>query len=232
MLALEAKGKDRQILIPEATDLGNFGSREWMTSVLLSYSDHFAPIKNAAWYQEAMKAKADGKPVEFLNLDDSQMASAVNEEYSKVFSKPENAEDLKAVVEYLVAQRNRAAYDKIDEKLAARGQAILAGDKLTDGSELTQKCTDCHEKLGQKFELSNVGIGSPDLAGYGSADWLKAFLKNPGSEQFYGAKNRMPSYAGKLLENELDVLVRWMTGDYFATHVETYPSRANELPKP
>ena len=176
-----------------------------------------------------MKAKADGKAVEFLNLDDSQMASAVNEEYSKVFGKPENADDLKAVVEYLVAQRDRAAYDKIDAQLAARGKAILEGGKLKDGSELTQKCADCHDKLGQKFELSSEGNGSPDLAGYGSAEWLKAFLKNPGSEQFYGAKNRMPSYA-KLPEQELNTLVRWMTGDYFATQVETYSSRVSELP--
>ncbi len=230
MIALEEKGKDRQVLSPEATDLGNFGSREWMKSVVLSYSDHFAPIKNAAWYQEALKAKADGKPVEFLNLNDSQMASAVNEEYSKVFGKPENAGDLKAVVEYLVAQRDRAAYDKIDESLVALGKTILEGGKLKDGSELTQKCSDCHDKLGQKFELSNEGSGSPDLAGYGSAEWLKAFLKNPGSEQFYGAKNRMPSYAEKLTADEMDVLVRWMTGDYFATHVETYSSRVSELP--
>lgn len=222
--------KEATIAHAEATDLANFGSRDWMKSIVMSYSDHFAPLRNAQWYKDDLKSKADGKDVAFLNLDDSEMAKAVTDEYSKLFSKPENAEDLSAIVEFLVAQRGSAA-DKVDAKLVARGKEILDGGKLKDGSTLTQKCSDCHDKLGNEFKLEDSGTGYPDLAGYGSAAWLKAFLKNPGSEQFYGKKNRMPAYADKLTEKELDLLVRWMTGDYYETHVEGYKSRVSELPK-
>jgi len=216
---------------PEATDLADFGSRDWMKAVLLDYSKHFGPLKNAQWFKDDSKAKADGKEVEFIHPDESEMAAAVNDEYAKLLSKPENADDLSAVVEFLVAQRNRASVDKIDEKLAARGQEILNGGKLKDGSEIGNQCSNCHDKLGSKFELTDSGNGYPDLAGYGSKEWLTAFLKNPGSEQFYGKKNRMPAYGDKLRSDELELLVRWMTGDYFPTHVADYASRKRELPK-
>ncbi|MDA0282238.1 MAG: hypothetical protein O3B86_02680 [Planctomycetota bacterium] len=39
----------------------------------------------------------------------------------------------------------------------------------------------------------------------------------------------MPAYAEKMTEEELDLLVRWMTGDYFETHVEDYTSRFAEV---
>lgn len=221
--------KKEAIAHPEATDLANFGTRDWMKAIVLDYSNHFQPLRNAQWYKNDVKAKADGKDVEFINLDESEMASAVAE-YSKVLTKAENAEDLSAVVEFLVAQRGIAA-DKVDAKLVARGKEILDGGKLKDGSELSQKCSDCHDKLGNEFKLEDSGDGVPDLAGYGSAAWLKAFLKNPGSEQFYGKKNRMPAYGDKLTEKELDLLVRWMTSDYYETHVHSYDSRAKDLPK-
>ena len=32
---------------PSAADLGNFGTREWITAVLVDYKNHFAPLKNA-----------------------------------------------------------------------------------------------------------------------------------------------------------------------------------------
>ncbi len=214
----------------EATDLAGFGSRDWMKAILLDYSNHFSPLKNAQWFKDDAQAKADKKDVEFINPDESEMAAAVRDEYAKLFSKPENAEDLKAVVEFMVAQRGRSETDKIDEKLAARGKEIVDGGKLKDGSEITQ-CSNCHDKIGGKFEIATEGNGYPDLAGYGSQEWLKAFLKNPGSEQFYGKKNRMPAYGDKLRDDELELLVRWMTSDFYPTHVHEYASRKGELPK-
>ena len=62
-----------------------------------------------------------------------------------------------------------------------------------------------------------------------SADWLKAFLSDPGTEQFYGLKNHMPGYAERMTEEELDLIVRWMLRDYAETHVEDYESRRKEL---
>ncbi len=66
------------------------------------------------------------------------------------------------------------------------------------------------------------------MTGYGSAQWLKSFIRNPGSEDYYGEKNRMPSYAGKLSDRELDLLTRWMTGDYAPTQLNTEKLKAQQ----
>ena len=118
--------------------------------------------------------------------------------------------------------------EKIDAALVERGQQILDGEPLADGTEISS-CTDCHDTIGSDFELTGEGYGYPDLAEYGSAKWLKAFIGDPGSDQFYGAKNHMPAYADKMTDKDLDLLVCWMTGDYHETHVENYPSRITEV---
>ena len=208
------------ISTPEATDLANFGSRDWMKAIIVDYGNHFAPLKDAQWYPGADDAE--------FNLDDSEMAGA-SEEYAEAFEAPENAGDLSALVEVLVAMRNwKGDEEKIDAALVERGQQILDGEPLADGTEISS-CTDCHDTIGSDFELTGEGYGYPDLAEYGSAKWLKAFIGDPGSDQFYGAKNHMPAYADKMTDKDLDLLVCWMTGDYHETHVENYPSRITEV---
>ena len=49
--------KERSPSIPEATDLANFGKREWMRQVVMNYSKHFAPLTKAAWYKAHMARK-------------------------------------------------------------------------------------------------------------------------------------------------------------------------------
>ncbi|MDA0807394.1 MAG: cytochrome b N-terminal domain-containing protein [Planctomycetota bacterium] len=214
------ENKNTIISIPEATDLANFGSRDWMKAIITDYGNHFAPLKNAQWYPGADDTE--------FNLDDSEMASA-SEEYAEAFTSPENANDLNALVEALVAMRGwKGDKESIDAKLVERGQQILDGEPLADGTEISS-CTDCHDTIGSDFEFTGEGAGYPDLAEYGSAKWLKAFISDPGSDQFYGAKNHMPAYADKMNAKDLDLLVRWMTGDYHETHVEDYPSRVSEV---
>lgn len=216
----DEKTGEVSISTPEATDLANFGSRDWMKAIIVDYGNHFAPLKDAQWYPGADDAE--------FNLDDSEMAGA-SEEYAEAFEAPENAGDLSALVEVLVAMRNwKGDEEKIDAALVERGQQILDGEPLADGTEISS-CTDCHDTIGSDFELTGEGYGYPDLAEYGSAKWLKAFIGDPGSDQFYGAKNHMPAYADKMTDKDLDLLVRWMTGDYHETHVEDYPSRITEV---
>ncbi|NQV28027.1 MAG: cytochrome b N-terminal domain-containing protein [Rhodopirellula sp.] len=208
------------ISVPEATDLANFGSRDWMKAIITNYSNHFAPLRKAKWYPGADDAE--------FNLDDSEMASA-SSDYAEAFTSPENANDLNALVEALVAMRRwKGDAETIDASLVERGQKILGGEPLADGTEISS-CTDCHDTIGSAFELTAEGSGYPDLAEYGSAKWLKAFISDPGSDQFYGSKNHMPAYADKINASDLDLLVRWMTGDYYETHVEDYPSHMTEV---
>ncbi|MFT5322539.1 MAG: ubiquinol-cytochrome c reductase cytochrome b subunit [Planctomycetaceae bacterium] len=212
--------KKQFIAVPEATDLANFGSRDWMKAIITDYGNHFAPLKKAKWYPGIDDAE--------FNLDDSEMADA-SEGYAEAFTSPENANDLNALVEALVALRGwNGDEETIDAKLVERGQQILDGEPLADGTEISS-CTECHDTIGSDFELTGEGFGYPDLAEYGSAKWLNAFISDPGSDQFYGAKNHMPAYADKMNAKDLDLLVQWMTGDYYETHVEDYPSRISEV---
>lgn len=132
------------------------------------------------------------------------------------------------MVEYLVSLSKHAGLD-VDKKLAARGQEIIVdGATLASGATM-DSCTDCHSGVGDAFEIGADNGGYPELNDYGSQLWLKEFIKDPGTEQFYGDKNKMPAYAEKMSEQSLELLVRWMTGDYAETHVEEYPSLQEEL---
>ena len=54
---------------------------------------------------------------------------------------------------------------------------------------------------------------------------MKSFLSNPAAAQHYGEKNQMPAYAERMTAGELELLVRWLTGDYAPTAVERYEDR-------
>jgi mono/diheme cytochrome c family protein len=61
------------------------------------------------------------------------------------------------------------------------------------------------------------GGGIPVLTGYGGRMWLEHFISDPAKH--YGEKNQMPAYAERLSERELDLLTRWMTGEYYPTKI-------------
>ena len=140
---------------------------------------------------------------------------------------PKNADDVKAIYEYLASLSGRTDRE-FDDKQVERGRQIAAGEEFITAGEFAS-CTDCHGTLGEKFEATGEGFGPPDIADYGSKQWLTAFILDPGSDQFYGEENTMQVFKGKISDRDLDLLVRWMTGDYYPTEVEDYESKVNEL---
>ncbi len=75
--------------------------------------------------------------------------------------------------------------------------------KFEDG----RACIECHD-----IDSEDEGF-APDLTGYGSREWLIAFIENPEDKRFYGKKNdRMPCYGrdGKLKDEEIAILVDWI----------------------
>jgi hypothetical protein len=58
------------------------------------------------------------------------------------------------------------------------------------------------------------------LVKYGSAEWLRSILANPGDDRHYGEKTQMPAYENRLSETELDLLVRWIVRDYHPTEID------------
>ena len=65
-------------------------------------------------------------------------------------------------------------------------------------------CQTCHSLKPGEADLG------PNLAGYGTSAWLRAFLEGPEHELFYAEDNQMPSYRDELSSEELDALVVYL----------------------
>ena len=202
MKTIEEDGHKKQIEeLATASDLGGFGTREWMTKVLKNYHETFEPLKNAG-----------EKGVRFLN---GEMANW-SKDSAEALAKPENDQSVKALVEFIVAQSERTDLGTFDQELVAAGKEVFTSGKLANGT--VAACTDCHAmKMVNGDSLSDgAGAGYPKLTGYGGKLWLKAFINDPASETFYGTDhNLMPGFDGKLNGHDLGLLVDWMVGEYF-----------------
>lgn len=94
--------------------------------------------------------------------------------------------------------------DKRDEARIAKGSEALMGGALG--------CMECH-KFHDAGEES-----APDLTGYGSREWMIAFVSDPEHERFYGDRNdRMPRYGEEkiLTPQEIGLVVDWLRGEWF-----------------
>lgn len=215
---------------PTAADLGSFGNREWMTAIVMDYSNHFAWMKYSQWFIDAQAKAAAGEAVDYINPDSSEMADWTSGNVKSLKS-AENADNVKALVEFLAAEAGHAGttYDAVLVK-KGRGVAI---DGTWAGELKDTSCANCHDTIGQDYPASpdDSSAGSyPTLAKYGSAAWLKDFIRHPDAARHYGAKNRMVVYSPqKLTDQDLDLLVRWLTHDYPVSSVHDYGSQMATL---
>lgn len=202
-----------------AADLGNFGSREWIQAVLVDYHNVFQPIAKSV---QAPTEKMDEKQRAALDKLNEQKESFLkgdmanwSESNKAKLQDAANAESLKALVEFLVAQSGSEHAGTVDEKLVQQGREIFKSGALVNGS--IDACADCHgmKPVGAEEELSSDNDETPTLTGYAGKKWLTEFLKNPGDDDFYGKKNLMPAFEAMLTEKEMELLVDWMTGDYY-----------------
>jgi ubiquinol-cytochrome c reductase cytochrome b subunit len=92
---------------------------------------------------------------------------------------------------------------------------IVAGIALIKDEE---RCGGCH-----KFHEAGQGDGAPDLTGYGSREWLLAFIANPAADRFYGKHNdRMPAFAAheagspqnQLSPTTIGLIADWLRHDW------------------
>jgi len=98
--------------------------------------------------------------------------------------------------------------------LASKGRTIFEAGKLVKG-KLSASCVECHTLRlpGTSRPLGKDGSG-PSLTEYGGAGWLRRFIADPGLSTNYGEHNHMPAFKTRISDRELDLLVRWMAGDY------------------
>jgi ubiquinol-cytochrome c reductase cytochrome b subunit len=171
-----------------AADLKGFASRAWLAGLL-------DPEKiTTAHYFGGSKLK-NGKMVKFVREDVASFSEAQKKELQKAIAA------LSAEAR-LPSQRE---LDK-DEALIGSGTKALIGATLS--------CVDCH-----KFHEDGEEFGTaPDLTGYGSRDWLIAFIGNPEHVRFYGERNdRMPAFGEEkqLTPQEIGLVTDWLRGEWY-----------------
>ncbi|HEX5444967.1 MAG TPA: cytochrome b N-terminal domain-containing protein [Pirellulales bacterium] len=185
---------DSAIVPPEPTapDLTGFASRAWLSGLL--------------------DAEQIAGPRYFGNTShqEGEMVGFVTDDLTK------DQAEIEAIVAALSAEAKLPGQRKAD---ADEAKTIERGHELVKGDA---GCTNCHS-----FHPSPDDAGSasaPDLTGYGSYDWLAGMIANPEHERYYGENNdRMPAFAinpdqpkNNILSPEnLDLVVRWLRGDWY-----------------
>ena len=127
-------------------------------------------------------------------------------------------EEKEKVIAALSAQAELAYQREADQKSLAAG-AIKEGETL-----IVDNCTTCHH-----LNADDQGGEAPDLAKYGSRQWLVDFISNPEHPRFYGPKteergnDRMPAFLKDkenlakniLSQRQIELLADFLRRDYF-----------------
>lgn len=187
-----------------------FGSRDWIKSVLTDYENHFASLKNITVSGGASPEREKGAAA----IVSGQMKewSATN---GPLLKDAANAADFEALVEFLYAQGDRSDALATADAKVQHGREIFATGKLTSG-QFDSACSDCHamQAKGEAEPISKELF--PVLTGYAGKEWLKQFISDP-QAHYAGpdGNNVMPGFQGQLTDKEMDLLIRWLTGDYY-----------------
>ena len=131
--------------------------------------------------------------VRFVKRDVTEFNAAQKEQLQKVI----------AAVSAEAKLSSQLALERQDRSQIEEGRLLVASDDM--------RCTECHQ-----FRKPDDTATAPDLTGYGSVEWLTAFIKNPAHERFYGRRNdRMPAFGeeNRLDDESIAMLVTWLRGD-------------------
>jgi ubiquinol-cytochrome c reductase cytochrome b subunit len=171
-----------------APDLKGFASREW----LIGFMDAERII--TPHYYGGTRFAERSQMVRFVQRD----VADYDEEQQAMLAK---------VIKALSAEASlpaQAAIEAVEAPLIAEGRELLNHEDM--------RCTECH-----KFHNDAEDAEAPNLTGYGSREWIVAFITNPAHERFYGERNdRMPAFGDEqtLDEQQLGLLADWLRGDW------------------
>lgn len=193
---------------PTASNLWGFGTRDWVLGIL-------DPKKIVGpHYFGNTKLKEGDMAIWVTDTLGSEATAGLNEAELKKLR-----ENVKLVSFALAAEAGQIREQHAKEWIEA-GRKVIVEEFA---------CIDCH-----KFHDDGELGMAPDLTGYASADWLRAFISNPEHERFYPTTNdRMPAFAAsddpaanRLSPEELDILVAWLRGEWYEPTAEINPPAA------
>lgn len=201
---------------PLAPSLANFGSREWIWAVLNDFSGHFAAVANFP----------EGEGEGLLSGDMSNWSSS----NQAVLVDEANAAAVNDLVEFIYAQSGRHDALSVDDPAVVHGREVFETGQLNETAAFDSACIDCHAmQLTVDGTILGEGGYAPSLTGYGSSAWINSFVRNPANEEipFYGqvGTNAMPAFEEQLSDHQLEMLARWLAGDYHR-EPETVPEAA------
>jgi ubiquinol-cytochrome c reductase cytochrome b subunit len=181
-----------------AADLGTFGTRDWIRGMLTEPAGpkSFGATQNSAEVGARFTA---GKMAEWVK--------------DNIATKKVTEKELDAVVEFLASLSEHKQVGTLDNEKITTGRNLFA----QGFGAVSESCFDCHVmKLAVDLEGNfadespRIAPGAPELSGYGSAQWLREFIGNPGDKRFYSSHNAMPAFAGSLTEREINLIVDWL----------------------
>ena len=173
-----------------AADLKGFASREWVTGLL-------DPELVATPRYFGGTDFVRGRMVRMVRSRIAGLDAAQREQLAKVV-KALSAE---------AALPGQAEADQTDREEIMEGAALLSSEPIG--------CTECHEFRGTVEQ----SLG-PVLTGFGSREWLVAFIGDASHPRFYGERNdRMPAFGPDeiLTEAEIGLLVDWLREDWWGS---------------
>jgi ubiquinol-cytochrome c reductase cytochrome b subunit len=178
---------------PSAPDLKGFASREWLAGLL-------DPNQVSAPHYFGGTKFAEGKMARFVKKDVAAFT-------------PEQRTQLIKVLAALSAEAGLKAQRELDQRDVI---LIEEGRNLTSNEGM--RCRECHQ-----FRKPDEDATAPDLTGYGSREWLMAFISDPADARFYGRRNdRMPSFSkDQILDQQaIGLVADWLRGEWYEAEIQ------------
>ncbi len=190
----------------KAPDLASFGTRPWLRSLLSDFGEHMQATREATVTPEKARELTQGTMADW------------SKENGPILNKESNKESFEALLEFMYAQTGRPDALAQDDPKVVAGREVFQSGQLLDG-ELTTACADCHTMIVPGLTEPVSASGEPILTGYGGQQWLTQMLLNP--DAHYGETNAMPSFHGQLDDHQLEMITRWIVGDYYVPPAES-----------
>ncbi len=118
---------------------------------------------------------------------------------------PAEKENLRQTLLALSAEAQLTSQHSLDR----RDSALIEAGRVSLRDPTS--CGECHT-------FHDAGKGSPDLTGYGTHEWLTAFIADPAHTRFFGDNNdRMPSFLTEktLSPKEIGFVADWLRGEWY-----------------